>query len=309
MTENANETNETDETMQGRLLGAADIRRIAAEAGISPTKKFGQNFVIDPGTVRRIVREAGVTADDHVLEVGPGLGSLTLAILETGAAMTAVEIDPPVAERLPGTIAEFMPDAVDRFCVVNRDALTVTPENLPDFNNDDSFTLVANLPYNVATPILLTLLERFDNLGTFLVMVQKEVADRLSEKPGSKIYGTPSVKLAWYGTAERVGIIGRNVFWPAPNVDSALVLFKRYEGGHTPSANNPDGSVVDRETVFRLIDAAFGQRRKTLHAALKKVVPSEAFERAGIDPTRRGETLTIDEFVALARAMGEVPEA
>ena len=309
MTENANETNETDETMQGRLLGAADIRRIAAEAGISPAKKFGQNFVIDPGTVRRIVREAGVTADDHVLEVGPGLGSLTLAILETGATMTAVEIDPPVAERLPGTIAEFMPDAVDRFCVVNRDALTVTPENLPDFNNDDSFTLVANLPYNVATPILLTLLERFDNLGTFLVMVQKEVADRLSEKPGSKIYGTPSVKLAWYGTAERVGIIGRNVFWPAPNVDSALVLFKRYEGGHTPSANNPDGSVVDRETVFRLIDAAFGQRRKTLHAALKKVVPSEAFERAGIDPTRRGETLTIDEFVALARAMGEVPEA
>ena len=172
MTENANETNETDETMQGRLLGAADIRRIAAEAGISPTKKFGQNFVIDPGTVRRIVREAGVTADDHVLEVGPGLRSLTLAILETGATMTAVEIDPPVAERLTGTIAEFMPDAVDRFRVVNRDALTVTPENLPDFNHDDSFTLVANLPYNVATPILLTLLERFDNLGTFLVMVQ-----------------------------------------------------------------------------------------------------------------------------------------
>ena len=298
MTEHANETNATDETAQGRLLGAADIRRIAAEAGISPTKKFGQNFVIDPDTVRRIVREAGVTADDHVLEVGPGLGSLTLAILETGATMTAVEIDPPVAERLPGTISEFMPDAVNRFRVVNRDALTVTPENLPDFQNDDSFTLVANLPYNVATPILLTLLERFDNLGTFLVMVQKEVADRLSEKPGSKIYGTPSVKLAWYGTAERVGIIGRNVFWPAPNVDSALVLFKRYEGGHTPSANNPDGSVVDRENVFRLIDAA-----------LKKIVPSEAFEQAGIDPTRRGETLAIDEFVALARAVGEVSEA
>ncbi len=175
MTENVNEHT------QGHLLGAADIRRIAADAGISPTKKFGQNFVIDPGTVRRIVREAGVTADDHVLEVGPGLGSLTLAILETGATMTAVEIDPPVAERLPKTIAEFMPDAVDRFRVVNRDALTVNPENLPDFKDDDSFTLVANLPYNVATPILLTLLERFDNLGTFLVMVQKEVADRLSE--------------------------------------------------------------------------------------------------------------------------------
>ena len=308
MTEEGMTENVTEHT-QGHLLGAADIRRIAADAGISPTKKFGQNFVIDPGTVRRIVREAGVTADDHVLEVGPGLGSLTLAILETGATMTAVEIDPPVAERLPKTIAEFMPDAVDRFRVVNRDALTVNPENLPDFKDDDSFTLVANLPYTVATPILLTLLERFDNLGTFLVMVQKEVADRLSEKPGSKIYGTPSVKLAWYGTAERVGVIGRNVIWPAPNVDSALVLFKRYEGGHTPSANNPDGSVVDRETVFRLIDAAFGQRRKSLLAALKKVVPSEAFERAGIDPTRRGETLTIDEFVALARAMGEVPEA
>ena len=235
MTENVNEHT------QGHLLGAADIRRIAADAGISPTKKFGQNFVIDPGTVRRIVREAGVTADDHVLEVGPGLGSLTLAILETGATMTAVEIDPPVAERLPKTIAEFMPDAVDRFRVVNRDALTVNPENLPDFKDDDSFTLVANLPYNVATPILLTLLERFDNLGTFLVMVQKEVADRLSEKPGSKIYGTPSVKLAWYGTAERVGVIGRNVFWPAPNVDSALVLFKRYPGGHAPAADNADG--------------------------------------------------------------------
>ena len=276
MTENVNEHT------QGHLLGAADIRRIAADAGISPTKKFGQNFVIDPGTVRRIVREAGVTADDHVLEVGPGLGSLTLAILETGATMTAVEIDPPVAERLPKTIAEFMPDAVDRFRVVNRDALTVNPENLPDFKDDDSFTLVANLPYNVATPILLTLLERFDNLGTFLV------------------------KLAWYGTAERVGVIGRNVFWPAPNVDSALVLFKRYPGGHTPAADNADGSVVDRETVFRLIDAAFGQRRKTLHAALKKIVPSEAFEKAGIDPTRRGETLTIDEFVALARALDEV---
>ena len=300
MTENVNEHT------QGHLLGAADIRRIAADSGISPTKKFGQNFVIDPGTVRRIVREAGVTADDHVLEVGPGLGSLTLAILETGATMTAVEIDPPVAERLPKTIAEFMPDAVDRFRVVNRDALTVNPENLPDFKDDDSFTLVANLPYNVATPILLTLLERFDNLGTFLVMVQKEVADRLSEKPGSKIYGTPSVKLAWYGTAERVGVIGRNVFWPAPNVDSALVLFKRYPGGHTPAADNADDSVVDRETVFRLIDAAFGQRRKTLHAALKKIVPSEAFEKAGIDPTRRGETLTIDEFVALARALDEV---
>lgn len=282
----------------GHLLGAADIRRIAAEAGISPTKKFGQNFVIDPGTVRRIVREADVTTNDHVMEVGPGLGSLTLAILETGATMTAVEIDPPLAERLPGTVSEFMPEAADRLTVVNRDALTVTPDNVPDFNGDTSFTLVANLPYNVATPIVLTLLERFDGLDSFLVMVQKEVADRLAAGPGSKIYGTPSVKLAWYGTAERAGVIGRNVFWPAPNVDSALVRFSRYA--------EPRFAGADRALTFSLIDAAFGQRRKTLHAALKRMVPAEAFTRAGIDATRRGETLTIDEFATLSRAVQEV---
>lgn len=291
-----------DTSTAGHLLGAADIRRIAAEAGISPTKKFGQNFVIDPGTVRRIVREANVTANDHVMEVGPGLGSLTLAILETGATMTAVEIDPPLAERLPSTVAQFMPDAVSRITVVNRDALTVTPENVPDFNNDGSFTLVANLPYNVATPILLTLLERFDNLGSFLVMVQKEVADRLAAKPGSKIYGTPSVKLAWYGIAERVGTIGRNVFWPAPNVDSALVKFTRYTADNAIAPANGE-STPNRKLVFRLIDAAFGQRRKTLHAALKSIVPSDAFAMAGIDPTRRGETLTVTEFATLAAAV------
>ncbi|MBT1174378.1 16S rRNA (adenine(1518)-N(6)/adenine(1519)-N(6))-dimethyltransferase RsmA [Bifidobacterium sp. LC6] len=294
----------TDNTPStGHLLGAADIRRIAADAGVSPTKKFGQNFVIDPGTVRRIVREAGVTGTDHVMEVGPGLGSLTLAILETGASMTAVEIDPPLAERLPSTVAEFMPEAADRLRVVNRDALTVTPQNVPDFNDDASFTLVANLPYNVATPILLTLLERFDNLGSFLVMVQKEVADRLAAKPGSKIYGTPSVKLAWYGTAERVGTIGRNVFWPAPNVDSALVKFTRYTANDPANPAAAAEHTPDREQVFKLIDAAFGQRRKTLHAALKHLVPAEAFETAGIDPTRRGETLTIGEFAALAAAL------
>ena len=294
MTENVNEHT------QGHLVGAADIRRIPADAGISPTKKFGQNFVIDPGTVRRIVREAGVTADDHVLEVGPGLGSLTLAILETGATMTAVEIDPPVAERLPKTIAEFMPDAVDRFRVVNRDALTVNPENLPDFKDDDSFTLVANLPYNVATPILLTLLERFDNLGTFLVMVQKEVADRLSEKPGSKIYGTPSVKLAWYGTADRVGVIGRNVFWPAPNVDSALVTFTRYPGGQLPEASSLG---VARDDVFALVDAAFGQRRKMLRNNLKSLIGDTSFEQLGIAPTARAEELSVDDYVRMANVL------
>ncbi|WEV47816.1 16S rRNA (adenine(1518)-N(6)/adenine(1519)-N(6))-dimethyltransferase RsmA [Bifidobacterium sp. ESL0690] len=287
----------------GHLLGAGDIRRIAAEAGISPTKKFGQNFVIDPGTVRRIVREAGVTADTKVLEVGPGLGSLTLALLETGAAVTAVEIDPALAARLPETVAEFMPEAANRLTVVTADAMSLSPATLPDFapnlENSNPFTLVSNLPYNVATPILLTLLERFENLDHFLVMVQKEVADRLAAKPGSKIYGTPSVKLAWYGRAERVGLVGRNVFWPAPNVDSALVSFTRYDEG----SKDKLASKANRKKVFQLIDAAFGQRRKTLHAALKKLVPMEAFTQAGIDPTRRGETLTIDEFVALAAAM------
>lgn len=286
-------------TQEGRLLGAADIRRIASDAGISPTKKFGQNFVIDPGTVRRIVREAGVNANDHVLEVGPGLGSLTLAILETGARVTAVEIDTPVAERLPHTIQEFMPQAMERLHVVHADVLTLTPQTLPDFEQDKQFTLVANLPYNVATPIVLTLLERFANLATFLVMVQKEVADRLAAGPGSKIYGTPSVKLAWYGTAHTVGSIGRNVFWPAPNVDSALVLFHRYPAGEGPAARTH----ASRATVFKLIDAAFGQRRKTLHAALKSIVPADVYKTAGIDPTRRGETLTIDEFAALAAAL------
>lgn len=300
--------NDVTPTGTGHLLGAADIRRIADEAGVSPTKKFGQNFVIDPGTVRRIVREAHVGPGSHVLEVGPGLGSLTLAILETGATMTAVEIDPPLAERLPATIAEFMPEAVERFSVINRDALAVTPADLPGFADGTPFTLVANLPYNVATPIILTLLERFDDLDSFLVMVQKEVADRLAAAPGSKIYGTPSVKLAWYGEASRVGTIGRNVFWPAPNVDSALVAFTR-----TRRAGGDDASrAADerlRDMTFRLIDAAFGQRRKTLHAALKKTVPAAAFAAAGIDPTRRGETLTIDEFTALARAVAETSAA
>ncbi|MBM6699576.1 16S rRNA (adenine(1518)-N(6)/adenine(1519)-N(6))-dimethyltransferase RsmA [Bifidobacterium pullorum subsp. saeculare] len=293
----------------GRLLGAADIRRIADEAGVSPTKKFGQNFVIDPGTVRRIVHEAGVDADSRVLEVGPGLGSLTLAILETGATVTAVEIDPPLAERLPATVAEFMPAAAGRLTVTNRDALTVGPATLPQFADGRPFTLVANLPYNVATPIVLTLLERFANLGSFLVMVQKEVADRLAATPGTKVYGTPSVKLAWYGRAERAGLIGRNVFWPAPNVDSALVRFVRTDAA-------ADGTPRDaslREETFRLIDAAFGQRRKTLHAALRKLVPAGAFEAAGIDPTRRGETLTADEFAHLAAACralaGQIEEA
>lgn len=404
----ASATHANGQSHTGHLLGAGDIRRIASEAGISPTKKFGQNFVIDPGTVRRIVREAGVSADTKVLEVGPGLGSLTLALLESGASVTAVEIDPALAKRLPETVAEFMPEATDRLTIVTADAMSLSPETLPDFapnnvcqpgrrhsaintetNSDSSnnngnslanvkgndatskdasesetsttgynigsakssascpdttsgsignpFTLVSNLPYNVATPILLTLLERFENLDHFLVMVQKEVADRLAAKPGSKIYGTPSVKLAWYGQAERVGLVGRNVFWPAPNVDSALVSFTRYDENansknettsdadtkpgqnadkksalqnsqSTDTTNRPTSPIraqASREKVFQLIDAAFGQRRKTLHAALKKLVPAEAYAKAGIDPTRRGETLTIEEFASLAAVAAE----
>lgn len=283
----------------GRLLGAADIRRIAAEAGIRPTKKFGQNFVIDPGTVRKIVHESGVSAGDTVLEVGPGLGSLTLALLEAGTDVTAIEIDPPLAQRLPGTVAQFMPQATNRLHVINHDALTVTPEDTPGLSAARHITLVANLPYNVATPIILTLLERFPQLDRFTVMVQKEVADRLAATPGSKIYGTPSVKLAWYGIAQRSAMIGRNVFWPAPNVDSALVTFTRYPEGQLPEASELGAARAD---VFALVDAAFGQRRKTLHAALKRMVGPEAFTACGIDPTRRGETLTIQEFTRLAAA-------
>ena len=283
-----------------RLLGAADIRRIADQAGIHPTKRLGQNFVIDPGTVRRIVRLAGVKPGQSVLEVGPGLGSLTLGLLEAGCLVTADEIDSGLARRLPQTVSERMPEALDRLTVINRDALTLTPQLAGDAGRSADLTLVANLPYNVATPIILTLLARFANLSRFLVMVQKEVADRLTAGPGSKVYGAPSLKLAWYGRAVQAGKIGRHVFWPAPNVDSALVSFVRDEEGHIGEDERT------RNRVFALIDAAFGQRRKTLHAALKGLVPPEAFKAAGIDPSRRGETMTIAEFAALERAGREV---
>ena len=283
-----------------RLLGAADIRRIADQAGIHPTKRLGQNFVIDPGTVRRIVRLAGVKPGQSVLEVGPGLGSLTLGLLEAGCLVTADEIDSGLARRLPQTVSERMPEALDRLTVINRDALTLTPQLADNAGRTADLTLVANLPYNVATPIILTLLARFANLSRFLVMVQKEVADRLTAGPGSKVYGAPSLKLAWYGRATQAGRIGRHVFWPAPNVDSALVSFVRNEEGHIGEDEHT------RIRVFTLIDAAFGQRRKTLHAALKGLVSPEAFKAAGIDPSRRGETMTIAEFAVLERAGREV---
>lgn len=279
---------------EGSLLGAADIRRIAAEEGITPTKKFGQNFVIDPGTVKKIVTASKINSNDFVMEVGPGLGSLTLAILQAGANLTAVEIDPPLAKRLPSTVKEFMPNALERFNVILKDALELNAQDVPNLANAQHFTLVANLPYNVATPIILTLLEKFNNLTSFLVMVQKEVADRLCAQPGTKTYGTPSVKLAWYGESQKAGLIGRNVFWPAPNVDSALVYFERN--------NEIREDEQEREKVFKIIDAAFQQRRKTLHSALKCIISNESYDIAGIDPTRRGETLTCAEFLALYKA-------
>ena len=287
-------------TESDRLLGAADIRRLADQIGIHPTKRLGQNFVIDPGTVRRIVRLAKVESGQPVLEVGPGLGSLTLGLLEAGCPVTADEIDPVLARQLPQTVSERMPESLDRLTVINRDALTLTPQLAGDAGKATDLAMVANLPYNVATPIILTLLARFANLSRFLVMVQKEVADRLTAAPGSKVYGAPSLKLAWYGHAAQAGRIGRHVFWPAPNVDSALVSFTRYKNGRGL------GDESTRTQVFSLIDAAFGQRRKTLHAALKSLVTAEAFQTAGIDPARRGETMTIEEFVALEQARREV---
>lgn len=299
-----------DAQNDGGLLGPVKIRQLADALGIRPTKTLGQNFVHDAGTVRRIVRDAGVHAGDAVLEVGPGLGSLTLAILEAGALLSAVEIDPPLAGALPTTIADMMPTAVDRFAVLNRDALDISaPTDLAvpvDWSTTEAGKggepyapthLVANLPYNVAVPVLLTLLEAIPSLKTITVMVQLEVADRLAAVPGSRVYGVPSVKANWYARVWRGAKISRNVFWPVPNVDSALVHFEV----------RPQPQGVARESVFAVVDAAFAQRRKTLRAALGNWAgtPAQAEDillAAGIDPSRRGETLTIDKFVAIARA-------
>ncbi len=272
------------------LLGPAEIRGLAAELDVRPTKKLGQNFVHDPNTVRRIVELAGVTADDVVLEVGPGLGSLTLGLLATGARVVAVEIDPKLAERLPETVAERGPEAAGRLTVVGADALRVTREDL-----GEPTALVANLPYNVAVPVVLHLLAEVPSLKTGLVMVQTEVADRMAAGPGSRIYGVPSVKLAWYGPARKVAAVPRSVFWPVPNVDSALVAFER--AGSTASD--------DRDVLFGLVDAAFSQRRKTLRAALAGWAGSaeragELLTAAGIDPKTRGEQLDVHDFARLA---------
>ncbi len=276
-----------------RLLGPAEIRDLAELLEVTPTKKLGQNFVIDANTVRRIVRVAGVERGDSVVEVGPGLGSLTLGLLETGASVIAVEIDGRLARQLPVTVATLAASAADRLTVVHRDALTVT-----ELGGEPS-RLVANLPYNVSVPVLLHFLEHFPSIRTGVVMVQAEVGLRVAAGPGSKVYGAPSVKAAWYGRWRTSGNVSRQVFWPVPNVDSILVAFERHE--------SEPGDEDLRARTFAVVDAAFQQRRKMLRQSLSALfgdsaTASAALEKAGIEPTERGEQLTVDDFIAIARA-------
>lgn len=273
------------------LLGASDIRALAAELDVTPTKKWGQNFVHDANTVRKIVATAALLPGEPVLEVGPGLGSLTLGLIEAGHRVTAIEIDQRLAERLPRTLAERGGDPED-LRVVQSDALLV--EELPE----PPTALVANLPYNVSVPVLIHLLERFPTIRRVLVMVQAEVGQRLAATPGSKMYGVPSLKVAWWGDWQLEGTVSRRVFWPEPNVDSVLVGMNAHD---VPAA---DGV---RRRVFALVDAAFGQRRKTLRQALSGFAGSTGESEAlciaaGIDPGARGEQLQLDGFLALARS-------
>jgi 16S rRNA (adenine1518-N6/adenine1519-N6)-dimethyltransferase len=280
-----------------RLLGPADVRRLATELGVRPTKKWGQNFVVDANTVRRIVRTAELDPSDVVLEVGPGLGSLTLGLLPTAARVVAVEVDPVLAGQLPATVSSYAPELADRLEVLTADALAV--DALP---GPPPTAFVANLPYNVAVPVLLHALETWPSLRHGLVMVQAEVADRVTAPPGSRTYGVPSVKVAWWASARRAGAVPRGVFWPVPNVDSTLVAVRRRE---------PPSYDVDRADVFAVVDAAFAQRRKSLRAALAGLIgsPSAAegvLRAAGIDPLARGEALSVEEFTRLAAALGSV---
>jgi 16S rRNA (adenine1518-N6/adenine1519-N6)-dimethyltransferase len=309
-----------------RLLGPAEIRQIADRLGIRPAKRLGQNFVIDPGTIRRIIGLAELSPQDVVVEVGPGLGSLTLGLVEAAARVVAVEVDPLLAAELPATVAERAPGLVSRLEVVTADALDLSgpradpggrlpgpaPRGVggrhpgPTLPGPPPTALVANLPYNAAVPIVLHLLEAMPSIGRALVMVQAEVADRMCAQPGSRTYGVPSVKLAWYGTARRAGAVSRKVFWPAPNVDSALVAFTRW-----PAAGGAEAGEhrVSREAVFAVIDAAFAQRRKTLRSALASLAGSPAdaermLRASGVDPSLRGEAIGIDQYIRIAHAAG-----
>lgn len=276
------------------LLSAADIRRLAEHLHVRPTKQRGQNFVIDPNTIRRIVSLAELSGAEHVLEVGPGLGSLTLGLLDESAHLTAVEIDHTLADHLPVTVRRMRPDRAGQLTVLRRDALKLSADDV-----DSPEVLVANLPYNVAVPVVLHLLQTLPSLRKGLIMVQEEVADRLAAGPGSKIYGVPSVKIAWDTTTRKVGVVGTKVFWPEPRVSSGLVRFDRRE---------PASAEVPREAVFAVIEAAFAQRRKTLRAALAGLAGSgsraaQALQAAGIDPSVRGETLDIQAFVRIAATL------
>ncbi len=276
-----------------RLLGPAEVRRLAETLDLRPTKQRGQNFVIDANTVRRIVRAADLGPDDVVVEVGPGLGSLTLALLDVAQAVIAVEVDDKLASLLPATVADLAPERVDRFTLVHADALRVT--ELP---GPPPTALVANLPYNVSVPVLLHLLALLPSLRQGLVMVQAEVADRLAATPGSKVYGVPSVKAAWYADVRRAGAVGRHVFWPAPNVDSGLVAWSRRE---------PPATTATRAQVFAVVDAAFAHRRKALRGALRSTFPGDAVDAAladaDVDPLARGESLTVETFARLAEGL------
>jgi 16S rRNA (adenine1518-N6/adenine1519-N6)-dimethyltransferase len=280
-----------------RLLGAGDIRGIAGRLGVRPTKRLGQNFVVEPGSVRQIAALARVRPGDVILEVGPGLGSLTLALLEAAvradARVVAVEIDPVLADQLPKTIAERAPGGAGRVTVLTADALAVGEQ---DLGAPAPTVLAANLPYNVAVPVVLNLLAALPSVERGVVMVQAEVADRMCAGPGSRVYGVPSAKLAWYAEARLAGTVPRSVFWPVPNVDSKLVAFTR---------RDPPPTTASRQEVFAVIDAAFGQRRKTLRAALAGWAGSpakaeDALRAAGVDPGARGESLTVAEFARIA---------
>jgi 16S rRNA (adenine1518-N6/adenine1519-N6)-dimethyltransferase len=278
------------------LLTPTDVRRLVAALNLRPTKALGQNFVIDANTVRRIVRTAELTGDDVVLEIGPGLGSLTLALLAVVSRVVAVEIDPTLATQLPVTVGLRRSDLADRLDVVTADALALGPLT------DEPTALVANLPYNVSVPVLLRLLETLPSLRTGLVMVQAEVADRLVAGPGSRTYGAPSVKAAWWASLRRAGSVPRTVFWPVPNVDSGLVAFTRRE---------PPVTSASRAEVFAVIDAAFSQRRKTLRAALAGWAGSAAsaeaaLRQADIDPSTRGEQLDVTAFARIAEAKSAI---
>jgi 16S rRNA (adenine1518-N6/adenine1519-N6)-dimethyltransferase len=283
-----------------RLLGRTEIRRLAKELEFRPRKSLGQNFVHDANTVRRVVASSGVNRHDHVLEVGPGLGSLTLALLDRGATVSAVEIDPVLAGRLPKTVAEHSHSEIHRLTVLNRDVLSLLPADLAA----EPTAVVANLPYNVAVPALLRLLAEFPSLRTVMVMVQAEVAERLAAEPGGKEYGVPSVKVRYYGQVRRHGTVSPTVFWPIPRVYSGLVRIDRHANPPWPT------DAAFRQNVFKLIDIAFAQRRKTSRNAFVEWAGSgnESASRllaASIDPARRGETLTIDEFVRLYQRSGD----